>query len=191
MNVRSPTVIRPVRADPGFGSTENATLPGPFPAAVDVILSHGTSLVASQPQPAAADTLIGADGPPDAGTVREVGSIVTVHDPPCVTATLWPATKSVPVRAEPALAATVTDTRALPVPPDGLIASHGDKVAAVQAHALPVVTDTCDVPPVGPELTDNGVTLNAQGTGGGGGGGGGGGAGGPGVGGPGAASTPA
>jgi hypothetical protein len=166
VNVRSPMVIRPVRAKPGFGSTENATLPGPLPNAPDVILSHGTSLVAIHAQPVVVETEIGDEGPPPEAVVREVGSIVTVHEPPCVTATVCPATKSVPERAEPPFAAMVIETTALPELPDGLMAIHGDSEAAVHAQTLVVVTVTCGVPPPDPTSSEIGATVNVHGGGG-------------------------
>lgn len=171
VNAWLPIVSRPTRPKPGFGSAVKVTLPGPLPVAPAVILNHGTSLVAIQPQPLVVATEIGADDPPLAGTVREVGSIVTKQEPAWVTATVCPATTTVPARAEPPLVATAIDTTPLPVPPDGAIAIHVESDAAVQAHDAPVVTDTCDVPPPGWTLSASGVTEKAQGAGGPGGGG--------------------
>jgi hypothetical protein len=78
VNVRPPIVSVPVRSAPALAPTVNSTFPLPVPVAPAVIVSHGTALVVVHPHPAGAVTATGGvDGPPAAGTVRAVGSIVT------------------------------------------------------------------------------------------------------------------
>jgi hypothetical protein len=58
VTVCPPTAIVPVRVGPLVAATANATVPAPLPLAPAVIVIHGALLVAVQPHPAAALTLI-------------------------------------------------------------------------------------------------------------------------------------
>jgi hypothetical protein len=57
----------------------------------------------------------------------------------CESVTAWPAIVSVPCRAAPALASTLTCTLPLPLPPDET-AIHAAALLAVHAHDAVVVT---------------------------------------------------
>ena len=69
--------------------------------------------------------------------------------PSCVTEKGWPAIVSVPARdCTPVLAATLYDTRPLPLPlaPDEML-SHPALLEAAHAHPVVVLTSTSPLPP--------------------------------------------
>lgn len=118
----------PVLDGPVVESTPNDTLPLPLPPGPDVIVNHGDWLAALHSQPAPAVTLMGGiDGPPEAGTVRDVGFREYAQPFTCVTVNVCPAMTSVPVRPGPEYGSTLNATLPLPVPPGPeVIDSHDD-----------------------------------------------------------------
>jgi hypothetical protein len=74
-------VMIPVRAEPGFGSTEYVTVPLPLPAGPDVMSIHGTLALTGQTKPNGAKTLT-LPGPPPDGKNSLEGEIENVlHQP--------------------------------------------------------------------------------------------------------------
>ena len=59
----------------------------------------------------------GVDGPPVAGTVRDVALSENTQPFVCVTVKVCPAMSSVPVLGAPVCAATLNETLPFPVPP--------------------------------------------------------------------------
>ena len=99
----------------------------------------------------AADAVTANDPPPPAlGIVWLDGETANVHGaaPACVTVTVCPAMLTVPVRAAPVFAATLTPIVALPVPPVRSSVIHGTPDAAVHVHVeSDAVTGTRPDPP--------------------------------------------
>ena len=85
---------------------------------------------------------------------------------PWLTVTVCPAIVSVPVRAPPEFAAIATPTVPLPVPlaPEVTV-MNASLLAAVHAHALPVVTVIVAVLAAAPALMLVGDRVNVQTTG--------------------------
>src|SRR6188768_3489457 len=104
----------PLREAPELAATLNCTVPLPEPLAPDVTVIHESLLAAVQPHPAGAVTPTALPVAAPLPTDWFVGLIEDVQFPACVTVKVWPPTVSVPVRAGPALAATLNPT--LPPP---------------------------------------------------------------------------
>jgi hypothetical protein len=126
----------------------------PVPDAPEVTVIHDAVLTAVHAHELAALTLTEPVAP-DAGAELLGGSIVYVHagtatTSACVTVNVRPAIVSVPVRAVPALAATVNVIDPLPLPLAlEVTVIHGTLLTAVHAHPAAVVTVTgVPAPPV-------------------------------------------
>lgn len=162
VKVRPAIVTVPERPGPFVPEIVRLTVPLPEPLAPDVTVIHETLLLAvqAQPVPAVTETL---PLPPEAGTDCVSGAIANEQPLPCVTATVWPATISVPDRLGPAAAATenVTVPDPLPLEPD-VIVIHGCALEAVQAHPAPPATFTVRLPPEASTLCESGDTSNEQ-----------------------------
>jgi hypothetical protein len=88
----------PVRAVADvFAATVYATVPFPVPLPPLVTVIHDALLTPVHPQPVAVVTALVKD-PPDAGAVCELGDIVKLQMPLCVTVRVCPAIVNVPVR---------------------------------------------------------------------------------------------
>src|SRR5215217_6547746 len=100
----------PLRAGPMFGSTVKLTLPLPLPVEPVTTVIQEVVLCAVQAHPAAAMTVIGEPVMPAAPTVWLIGLTEYKQPPFWLMVTGWPATVSVPIRAEPGLVATLKAT---------------------------------------------------------------------------------
>ena len=141
LNVWPPTVIVPVRGVVTvFACTlkvrSDVPVPPPCPSSI-----HGTDLEADQAQPAWAVT-VNRPAPPSIGKLWDPGFSVKVHATAvCRTVTVSPASVSVPVRAAPGLAATLTVIVAAPVPAGAeVITSQFAVLAADQAQVGPMAS---------------------------------------------------
>jgi hypothetical protein len=106
MNRRPPTVIEPMRdVRPVFAATSNETDPSPVPPASPVIVSHAADELAVQLQEAAAATAI-VPLDDSAGALTELGEIIALQVPACVTVNVRPAIAIEAVRAEVAVLAS-------------------------------------------------------------------------------------
>ena len=137
----------PVRVPPVFASNVYCTVPLPFPEAPFVIVTHGVLVGAAvQLQPAGAVTAT-LPVPAAADTVCDPGASEYEQPLPWLMVTVRPATVTVPERAPPVFAATVscTDPSPLPLAADTLI--HAAFDVAVHRQPPLVFTVTLTVPP--------------------------------------------
>jgi len=143
VNVWPPIVSVPMRSGPGFAPTVKPTVLLPLPLGLELIVSHGTWLVAVHAQPAAAVRLTGAAAPPVAVTVRDAGTIENAQPLAWLTVNVCPAMSAVPLRAGPGFAATesVTGPVLEPVAPDAIVI-HTAWETADQGQPAGVVTVT-------------------------------------------------
>jgi hypothetical protein len=150
-----------------FGRARYVTVPLPLPEDdPPIIVSHSTFDTADQVQPAPAVTST-VPLPPRTGWFWLVGEIENVHG----TAAAWlrvtvcPATVTVPLRAAPLLAATVSATGPLPVPdaPD-VTAIQAALDVAFQVQLPAVVTETEAVPPAAGTFWVGGATTKLHAT---------------------------
>jgi hypothetical protein len=146
VNVWRAIVSVPVRGVVPLSVALNSTEPLPVPLAPDVIVSHGTLLVAVHGQRSVAVTVTGPPGPPPAASVRLVGLIAYVQAT-CEMVKVCPAIVRVPFRgAAVVLGVPLNSTEPVPVPlaPDVtvshvavLVAVHGQDAEVVTVTALP------------------------------------------------------
>jgi len=145
-------VTDPVRTAPPLAAIATCTFPLSEPLA-DAGKEIQDALVdAVQAQPASVVMPIVAD-PPAAAMEIEVGLTANVHAAAaCVTVTAWPATSTLPLRAEvTGLAETENVTVPLPLPDAPFVIEiHDSGDATVQVQVLDVVTAADPVPPAGP-----------------------------------------
>ena len=153
----------PDRAAPvAFDSTANCTFPPPEPEPPSVIVIHGTPLTAVHVHPPDVPTET-IPTPPTAGIVCDVGLMVKVQPLSCATVTVRPATVTIPVRADPVLAAKVRSMAPFPVPPAvPTITIHAALLAAVHAHDAAAPTSTRAPPPPAADAMFSGDTTNEQ-----------------------------
>ena len=133
----------PVRAAPVLALTVNVTDPLPLPADPDEMAIHGTLAAAVQLQPGLVETATGLAVPAAAPIDWLAGLIEYEQLAPaaCVTANVWPAIVSVPLRTTPVLAATLKFTFPGPVPLAAEVTViHGALLDADHAHAAVVDT---------------------------------------------------
>ena len=145
MTVWPATVSVPVREDVAvFAAIEKATIPLPLPLAPEVMVNQASLLVAVHVQPVAVVTLALLELAAAAG-FSEVGDTVNEQGagaPAWVTAIVWPAMVSVPVRGDVAVFAAIekaTVPLPLPLVPD-VIVSQESLLVAVQLQPGAVVT---------------------------------------------------
>ena len=149
-----------------FSATLNVTLPLPLPLDPAVTEIHPSLAVAVQPHSFVVVTLIDEFVLPDAATDMVVG--VTPYEQvgpataACVTATLLPAMRSVPVRSAPVFATAVNETEPGPEPlaPDVMLSHDALEVAL---HVHPAVVSTEIGPPAPPLVSTDavvGLTVN-------------------------------
>jgi hypothetical protein len=152
VNVRLATAIVPVRAAPVLAATLKVTTPLPVPLVPDVMVIHGTSVLAVHPHtlcPATANV----PGPPAAVTFWLVGAIEMLQftgAADCTTAARWPPTTMLPVRSPPGLVSTLKSISPDPVPLAGPVNEiQLTSADAVQAQSLSLApTATVPVPPL-------------------------------------------
>jgi hypothetical protein len=149
VNVWPAIVSVPVREAPTFSATVKTTEPLPVPVTPDVMVSHGTLLLAVHAQPLPAETLT-VPLPALASTFWPDAESENVQEAPapaaCVTVDETPAIMSAPVRAAPVFAATVNAIDAFPVPLDAeVIVIHGTLLLADHEHVVCVDRAT-DIP---------------------------------------------
>src|SRR5687767_6768082 len=150
VNVRPATVMVPVRAADVLAPTLKATVPLPEPAAPEVTVIQGSDATAVQSHVAPVVTVMGVPVPPALPNDADVGANVYVQPVACDTATVWPATVSVPLRGPPALAAAAKVTLPLPLPDvPFVIESQLALLDAIHAHVGGAVTVT--VRPLAPD----------------------------------------
>jgi hypothetical protein len=135
----------PLRAPATFTAALNPTVPLPVPVAPDVMVSHGTLLLAVHAHALVVVTVT-VPVPPSTGMFWLVGEIAYVHGATKAawfTVNVWPAIATVPVRAPPLFAAMLRPTEPSPVPvaPEVTVI-HGAPLVAVHAQAAAVVTVT-------------------------------------------------
>src|ERR687892_697882 len=134
-------VTAPMRGCPGFGAITRCGCPGPAPEGVETAIQPAP-LVAVQGQLAAVKTDV-AMAPPEPETSPLGGPMLYVQPLACFNVTVCPPMISEPVRAGPALAATMTSTRPLPapLPPEEMLIQLA---LDEDVHSQPaaVVTDT-------------------------------------------------
>ena len=147
-----------------FGATVTLTVPSPEPLGLPEIVSHVSSLVAVQSQPAGAVTVTFVLLP-SGGTDTEGGVTAKLQTTPLwVKVTVSPATVSVAVR-DNAVVFGATVTLTVPSPePLGLpeIVSHVSSLVAVQSQPAGAVTVTFVLLPSGGTDTEGGVTAKLQ-----------------------------
>jgi hypothetical protein len=138
----------------------------PVPLELDVIVSHGTWLVAVQAQPAGVVSVMGAEAPAVAGTVLADGVNEKLQPLPWLTVSVWPAMRAVPVRGDPGFAAMLSVTGAVPDPvaPEATVI-HTAWEIAVHAQPAGAVTVTVWLPPAAVGAVVAGVIANVHGTG--------------------------
>jgi hypothetical protein len=190
VNVRPAIVSVPLRSAPEFALVVNVTVPFPVSEPPDETVIHEAFDVAVHEQPAAAVTLTLALPDPAPTRVEELDSEYT-HGagggggggvgvgvgvgggvpggspriaPACVTTTVWPATRTVPVRSAPPLAAARSVSEALAEALAGPeIVSHAESLVAVHAQPFKVSMVTGIVPPPTETAVFDGETLNRHG----------------------------
>jgi len=126
-----------------------------------VIVSHDAWLVASQLQPPVV-VRIDVWAPPAGGAVTVSGETLNVHEAPaCATVIVWPATVSVPVRAEVSVFAEKENaTVSLPRPfAPAVIASQEALLVDSQLHPSAVVTPVLPEPAIDPVFSEAGATV--------------------------------
>jgi hypothetical protein len=165
VNVCPAIVAVPLRAAPVFAAADTVTLPLPVPLPPPATVSQGAFAVAVQAHVAAEAVTATVPVPPSAGMPALAGAIVKVHGgggaAAWFTVNVWPAIVSVPLRAGPVLAATLTVTTPLAVPlPPLAIVSHAAFGVAVHAHVA--VTPTVVVPPSAATLASVGRIENVH-----------------------------
>jgi hypothetical protein len=141
-------VIVPDRDGPFVAATVNVTAPDPLPLDPDVIVIHGALLVAVQAHSAAALTLT-VRVPPPASTFCVNGETSKLQTPDCVTANVWAAIVSEPLRDAPDMGSTLKlmDADPFPVAPE-VMETHVTPDVAVHVHSgLEARTSTLPVPP--------------------------------------------
>jgi len=138
----------PLRAEPLFAATENATDPLPLPDAPELMLIHDALDEAFHEQPFEVFTLTDPFPPPAPTSCELADSEKEQLAPSCCTVNVCPATISVPLRAAPLFAAALNVIDPLP-PPDAalVIVNQFALFDAVQPQPLPAVTFTVPVPP--------------------------------------------
>jgi hypothetical protein len=162
VNGRPAIVSVPDRAGPVVAETVKRTVPfaTPLDPSVTRIQSTGLAAVHGQPLPLVTFTV---PVPPAAATDCDVGSIEYAHPCDCVTVTRCPATRSVPLRDGPFVAATANETVPVPAPVAPLASViHGTSLAADQSHPAVEVTVTVPFPPAAPIASVSGDTSNLQ-----------------------------
>jgi hypothetical protein len=131
----------PLRNTPGFAVTVKLTVPLPVPEAPDAMLIQLTLATAVHEQALPPVVTAVEPDPPLAATVWVAGAIAKLHEVSCVIVNVCPAIVSVPLRAEPGLAATVMLTVPLPVPePPDVTVIQLTFGTAVHAQPAPAVT---------------------------------------------------
>jgi hypothetical protein len=149
VNVLSAIVRVPVRAAPLFGDT--LKLMFPFPVATpppEMVSQSGLFDIAVHPHAPDVATLTLPE-PPLAPIAWLVGAIAKVHGADgCITSSVWPPIVTVPLRAAPALVATLRVIDPLPVPEEPpVIVIHPALDVAVHAQPSPAVTRVDPLPP--------------------------------------------
>lgn len=164
MNVCPPIVTVALRSAPEFGATLKAMVPLPLPVAGEVIVIHGASAVAVQLHPGSEAVIDTVPLPPAAVKAWLVGEIENVHGAAAwLTVNVCPAIVTVPLRAAPVVAATLSPTVPAPVPaPPAVTVIHGAFDADVQLHPSPADTDTEADPPLAGIGWDVGAIVYAQ-----------------------------
>jgi hypothetical protein len=159
-------LTNPERAAPPLDLIDSVELPLPVFEPPLVTEMNAALLIALQMQLAADAVTLTVRDPPVASTLALVGESANAHPVPddCVTVTIWPATITVPVRADdPVLVATsnVTAPLPLPLPPD-VIVMNEELLAALHAQPGEVVTVTVTGPPPAMTAGDSGLTVYTQ-----------------------------
>jgi hypothetical protein len=117
----------PVLDGPVVAATPKDTLPLPVPPELGASVNHDARLLAVHSQPSLVVTPIGGvEGPPDAGTVRDVALSEYAQPFVWVTVNVCPAMSNVPVRAGPVCDSALNDTLPLPVPPGAEVTVNHD-----------------------------------------------------------------
>jgi len=149
----------------GFAVSVNWTVPGPAPFAPAVTVIQSADEAAVHGHDPGIDTATDNDrasGP----TENDAGESVaaqTADAPACEIVTFCPATETLPLRAAPALALTVTVTLPGPLPfAPAVTWIHSAWLAAVHAQPPCESTRTVTDPPPAPTFADAGVAVNAQ-----------------------------
>jgi hypothetical protein len=125
VKVCPPTVMVPVRCEPGFAAAVKRTVPFPLPVAPLAIVSQLALLFAVQAQPSPVLTSNDADEPPAAADA-DVEESENEHPCPWLIVNVKPAIVSAPERPGPFVDATEKFTVPLPVPlPPDVIVIHG------------------------------------------------------------------
>jgi hypothetical protein len=160
----------PVRAAPVFCATLKLTKPLPVPPVDAPNNSHAAFDVVVQAHAGADAVTANEPLPPVSANVCADGEIENVQGggggAACVTVNVCPAIATVPVRAAPVFAATVTATLALPVPLVRSTVIHAAPGVAVQAHVgADAVTATGPDPPVSGTFWLAGAIENVHGGG--------------------------
>jgi hypothetical protein len=151
-----PAVTVPLREAPALAATEYPILPVPVPLVAPVTPIHDAVAVAVQAHPAGA-VMVNVPLPPLAPIDRLDGDKEYVHAATgalaWLTAKVCPAMVSVPLRWDPALAATAMATVPLPEPlASPVIEIQESLLDAVQEHAAGAPTATCTL--AAPAATD-------------------------------------
>ena len=154
----------PVRVAPLLASKAYCTVPLPLPEAPLEMVTHGV-LVGAAFQLHPSDAVTATDPVPAAAdTVWDPGDSENVQPPPWLMVTVRPATVTVPDRALPVFAATVSCTEASPLPlalEEGTVI-HAAFDVAVHRQPPPVFTDTLTVPPPLATFCCVGVTADVH-----------------------------
>jgi hypothetical protein len=132
-----------------------------LPAPPPVIVSQSALLEAVQAQPGPVETET-FPAPPDAGTGALSGEIAKVHGVlplPWLTATVWPATTTDPLRAEELAAILKVATPGPAAAAADVSDIHGAPLLAFHAHEGPVVTVTDSASPAPRAVKAPGLTL--------------------------------
>src|SRR5512134_3390349 len=99
-----------------FRATVTSTTPGPVPLAPETTVIHGALLTAVHVHPAVVMTSIRRAVTPFSLTFNRSGLISKLQEPAWLMVNTWPPIDTVPVLADPLLAATWTVTTTGPAP---------------------------------------------------------------------------